>query len=51
MIADQDETGVNSGYVHGMNMNAAEDKFYEEVEASPLSSDVKCTYILSQTMK
>lgn len=21
---------------HGMNMNAAEDKFYEEVEASPI---------------
>ena len=36
MIADQDGEGRQFGYVHGMNMNAAEDKFYEEVEASPI---------------
>ena len=36
MIADQDGEGRQFGYVHGMNMNAAEDKFYEEVKASPI---------------
>ena len=36
MIADLDGEGRQFGYVHGMNMNAAEDKFYEEVEASPI---------------
>lgn len=36
MIADKDGEGRQFGYVHGMNMNAGEDKFYEEVEASPI---------------
>ncbi|WP_294476784.1 RagB/SusD family nutrient uptake outer membrane protein [uncultured Bacteroides sp.] len=36
MIADEEGEGRQFGYVHGMNMNAAEDKFYEEVEASPI---------------
>ena len=36
MIADQDGEGRQYGYVHGMNMNAPEDNFYTEVDASPI---------------
>lgn len=36
MIADQEGEGRQYGYVHGMNMNGTEDKFLQEVEASPI---------------